>query len=271
MQTSQNRLASFVDRYLHASAYSAYAFTVGSFSSKGRSLISTICDHFGYFQESVPPLVPKIAVSEILDPNIAVQVREPLAADGNISLLELLIIDNLALQFKPKTMLEIGTFDGRTTTNLAANSGDDCEVYTLDLPKENKTETALPVEASDIPFMPSSATNGVNGTRLRFLNADCRKKITQLYGDSASFDFTPFYGSVDLVFVDGSHSYEYAVNDTGIALRLLRNGKGLILWHDYGVCWPGVTRALNEFYSKGGDFGGLRHIEGTSLACLSLR
>jgi hypothetical protein len=52
-------------------------------------------------------------------------------------------------------------------------------------------------------------------------------------------------------------------NDSRIALRLLREGRGIILWHDY-ESWYDVTRALNELYRtpEGAD---LRRIQGTSL------
>ena len=42
---------------------------------------------------------------------------------------------------------------------------------------------------------------------------------------------------MDFIFVDGSHSYDYVLNDSRKALSLLRGGKGIILWHDY----PGWT------------------------------
>ena len=86
-------------------------------------------------------------------------------------------------------------------------------------------------------------------------------RITQLHGDSATFDFTPYEDRCDLVFVDGSHAYEYTVKDTETAFRLKRPG-GVIIWHDYGV-WEGVTRALEEFERR--TNAGLKHIHGTSL------
>jgi hypothetical protein len=57
------------------------------------------------------------------------------------------------------------------------------------------------------------------------------------------------------------------VNDSKLALKLLKNGKGIILWHDYDG-WEGVTSALNELYEHHPAFVSIRHIEGTSLVCL---
>lgn len=80
------------------------------------------------------------------------------------------------------------------------------------------------------------------------------KKIIQLYGDSARFDFRDFYDLLDFVFVDGAHSYEYAKFDSETAFKLI-DSRGFILWHDYGS-WPRVITALEELYNKGLD---LRH------------
>jgi hypothetical protein len=87
--------------------------------------------------------------------------------------------------------------------------------------------------------------------------------IKQIYGDSAAFDFTPYKNKMDFIFVDGSHQYDYVVNDTKVALSLLRDSKGIILWHDYDA-WFGVTLALNEFQQNNPEFR-LTSIKNTSL------
>ena len=74
-----------------------------------------------------------------------------------------------------------------------------------------------------------------------------------------------------MIFVDGAHSYEYVLHDSRHALKLLKDGKGLILWHDYDkIWWIGLTNALNELYTEQNEFGGAMHINGTSLVCLIL-
>ena len=80
-------------------------------------------------------------------------------------------------------------------------------------------------------------------------------------GDSATFDFSPYYGTCSLVFVDGSHAYDYALSDTDRALKLVgRNG--VVIWHDYGI-WEGVSQALEEIEREKNL--GLESIRGTSL------
>jgi predicted O-methyltransferase YrrM len=86
-------------------------------------------------------------------------------------------------------------------------------------------------------------------------------RVVQLRGDSATFDWSPHYGRAGLVFVDGSHAYDYARKYSETAMRLVKPG-GIVLWHDYGV-WPGVTRALEEL--EAARRLGLVNIWGSSL------
>jgi predicted O-methyltransferase YrrM len=201
-------------------------------------------------------------MAEIVPDNISIQLRELSRTYANVSILELIVINKLIKHYKPMKLFEIGTFDGRTTLNMACNSSKDAEVYTLDLPKDEMSSTELPADTRD------DATFDKIASGSRFLGTDYEKKITQLYGDSASFDFSLYQDTVDFVFIDGSHSYEYVLNDSRQALKLLRKGKGVILWHDYGAFWKGVIRALDELYRTASEFKHLKHIEGTSLVYL---
>ena len=81
-----------------------------------------------------------------------------------------------------------------------------------------------------------------------FAQHEAGKRITRLWGDSASFDFSPYYDTVDLFFVDGAHTYEYARKDTESASKCVRPN-GVIAWHDYGRSGlsRGVRRWLDEF------------------------
>jgi len=101
-----------------------------------------------------------------------------------------------------------------------------------------------------------------------FLGTDAARKITQLFGDSATFDFSPY--RAELIFVDASHAYDYVRNDSAKALALLADSRGVIVWHDYGE-WPGVTRALDELAKSDARFAKLRWIRGTTLAVLDRR
>ena len=168
--------------------------------------------------------------------------KEMNEADGNVDVVELAVINALCRTSRPSMIMEIGTFDGRTTLNLALNS--EAQIFTLDIPQD--TETAHEVAPGDVPYL----NKPVSAIGARFAsppnsNLSCTKRITQLYGDSASFDFSEFRKKIDFFFVDGSHSYEYLKNDTRVALELLNPAGGVIVWHDYGE-WQGVTKGLEE-------------------------
>jgi len=127
----------------------------------------------------------------------------------------------------PKVILEIGTFRGRSALTFALNSPDDCRVYTLDLGYEERVNLGDCYTRDDREIIRRSIT-GVD-----YKDSEVDHKITQLYGDSTEFDFTPFYGMVDLVFVDGAHNYTVVLSDTRNALRMVKKG-GLIIWDDFG-------------------------------------
>jgi predicted O-methyltransferase YrrM len=178
---------------------------------------------------------------------------------GNVRVSELAILAKAATTVPPdRQIVEIGTFDGRTTLNLAVNSAPGTPVITLDLPKDYAPK--FPMNIGEYKL----ANKPISGLRYRSCNLTWPEpvsRILQLLGDSATFDWTPYYGQAGLVFVDGSHTYENVVNDSEVAFRLVAPG-GIIIWHDYGV-WEEVTRTLDELAAAQGL--GLRHIFGTSL------
>jgi len=55
-------------------------------------------------------------------------------------------------------------------------------------------------------------------------------------------------GSLDLVFIDGDHSYEAARRDIDIWCMKLKQGHGsIICGHDYSSQFPGVIKAVDEW------------------------
>lgn len=50
-----------------------------------------------------------------------------------------------------------------------------------------------------------------------------------------------------MAFIDGAHDFESCLNDTKIAIPILKK-KGILALHDYGQAeWPGVKRVVDEF------------------------
>ncbi len=176
-------------------------------------------------------------------------------------MLEVMVIAALAREAAPANAFEIGTFDGRTTLNIAANLKADGKVWTLDLPKAGLGETEFELAPGESAFVDKKESGA------KFKGTIYSEQITQLYGDSASFDFSPFAKQMGLVFIDGSHAYEYVLRDSANAFRIAAPG-AILLWHDYQQDWPGVIRALNELQQDNPEFANLQRIEGTSLVML---
>jgi len=237
---------------------------MGIFNAKKRPLVTKIAQLFGYATEPEVPLeIPEVPLEAVAPHNTPILLLEIEQTDGNVSLLEHLCLAKITAGKKPSAIFEIGTFDGRTTLNFAANGGPKTSIYTLDLPKKEVENTAFAMEKENRnrKFI-EKETSGE-----KFRNTVYEKQITQLYGDSADFNYTAYEKNMDIVFVDGSHDYKYVVSDTKAAEVLIRKG-GLILWHDYGI-WDGVTEAINELYEKNSDYKKLRRLRGTSLVFLS--
>ncbi len=176
--------------------------------------------------------------------------REPLLS---MTPSEVLAVGAMVRALKPERILEIGTFEGNTTVNLAANAPASGHVFTLDLPPDWDRRYTL-----DVPDIHVNAATGGHTGR-QFADSPLADGITQLWGDSAEFDWDE-HGPFDFILVDGCHTYEYAVSDTRNALRVLRPG-GAIVWHDYGML-EDVSRAVDECSRR----IRARAIQGTRLA-----
>ena len=165
---------------------------------------------------------------------------------GNISFFEIVALATLIVQFVPERVMELGTFNGRTTLNMALNmmGGD---IVTVDLPKDAPTKLPL----ADGKNEPDDELGFIGLTDKLFTNYPKRPagyiqiaSIQQIWSDSALIDHDIYRDHFDFMFVDASHSYENCGNDTATAFELVKQG-GIIAWHDYNG-WPGVTKALNH-------------------------
>ncbi len=224
-------------------------------------ILEELKSHWKHKRHPTPPkILPPTTISTLIGSSPAVTLKAPEHQDGNVSQRELEAINQLVTYFKPQTLFEIGTFDGRTTLNLAAHAPPQAHVYTLDLPADQQDKTAYRIKSGDKKFINKPASGE------RYTNTKFAHKITQLYGDSAQYDFSPFTDQVNFIFIDGSHAYDYVANDTEQALRMADPQQSVIIWHDYG--WHEVIKALNEYFKQDPRFQDLKNIKGTSLAVL---
>ncbi len=210
------------------------------------------------------PLIPSRQLTEIFPGIEAETIRTGHVfpwEGSSISAYETLAIGAIIQHLKPKRVFEIGTSVGVTACNLALNLPEDGELYTLDLPPAPEhggaIETKFEVTVSDRKMIYGDRTVR------RFLGAPIEERIHQLYGDSATFDYSEHEGQCDVVFVDGSHAYEYVEADTNTAYRLVKPG-GWVIWHDYndGFFWPDVRKYLKSIATE----RKIMRVEGTMFA-----
>jgi predicted O-methyltransferase YrrM len=197
----------------------------------------TVADRRGIPQKNVFEVLPQARLAKV---NLCNTNGETWFRTSASYVADIISLCLLCQAIKPKVIFEIGTLTGYTAAHMALNC-DDCKIYTLDLPKDGK---------------PTLATTMIDGAMIkmreqtkRYLweDMDIAQKIQPLFGDSASFDYSPYYGSVDLFFIDGAHSYEYVRSDTVNAMKCCHPGS-VIAWHDFGRAGVnGVSRWLVEF------------------------
>lgn len=180
---------------------------------------------------------------KLLKEDIKIPVKFELES---ITDLELNVICKIAMGIKAKNIFEIGTYLGRTTVNLAYNTGKDSHIYTLNLPQK------------DCTFL--------MGKYIRE-HETISNKITQLIGDSKKFDYSPYFNKIDLFFIDGGHNYISVLNDGEKALKCVRKG-GFIIWHDFDFTHLGSSRAIIEICIK--NRLKLNKIDDTKLAIVKI-
>jgi predicted O-methyltransferase YrrM len=181
-----------------------------------------------YSQKQEQSKIREIYLPELFEniDDISVPVGVVNQESGHDNQVDMIYVIAIAKYLKCKNIFEFGTYFGQTTYYLTLAS-DTTTVLTLDLP------------ADDNPF--AGKYQGIY-----FKGTDREPFIKQIDCDSQTFDTTPFHQQMELIFVDGDHSYEAVKNDTEKALEMLAPG-GVIIWHDYAPKSPGVIQFFSEF------------------------
>jgi hypothetical protein len=157
--------------------------------------------------------LPVAAYNELISSE---QIVSPYCAmEGGSTPIDLALLKGLAGSFPSCTYFEIGTWRGESVANVASAA---VQCYSLNLSDEDLL--ALGLSAAYVKLH-------------RFFSKDL-KNVSHLFGNSLSFDYSPYYKKCDLVFVDGDHHFESVRSDTVNAFKLLKDEHSMIVWHDYG-------------------------------------
>lgn len=143
--------------------------------------------------------------------------------------------------------VEIGAWYGQSTSYLA--------VEILNSKKNIKLDVVDTWKGSEQMYDPSNPaydeTLIKNGTIFPQFIENMKPVINIINPiEKDSVEASSLYAdkSLDFVFIDAEHKYEFVIKDILSWLPKVKNG-GVIAGHDYG--WDGVTKAINEVFGKG--------------------
>ena len=160
-----------------------------------------------------------------------------------------------------KNIFEFGTCSGKTTYLMALNSDKDTKITSLTLKPTSINSIKKNEEDNKVSFR--NIKNESVYERFLFSGTDVEKKIKIIFQNSLDFNEKNLEKKMDLIFIDGGHTYTVVKNDTEKSFSMLSN-KGIILWHDYA---PGkksskdIVKYLGEISKTKNIF----HIENTSI------
>jgi hypothetical protein len=182
--------------------------------------------------------LPIRSVEDVVQKPVEFRVFRPDAWICSMTVSEISTLCYLVASKAPKKILEIGSYRGLTTLNLALNAPQ-AEVHTVDI--TDTWGSYYYAEHTEV------------------------KNISQHYGDSTNFDFFHKIGvGVDLCLIDGGHSYDQVRNDTVKVLPLMSDDDGR---NDFlaDVESFRVSQFIHEIKASG-----IGILQGTGLAFLQL-
>jgi len=146
------------------------------------------------------------------------------------------VLEKAVKSIRPKIVLEIGTYLGETTLELAKNSPTS-KIYTIDICEEMQV---------DIPYLQEDELLPRKKVGKAFRNKN--RNIFQILGDSRQFSTYSFLNGkkIDFAFIDGNHSLEAVIQDTENVLNFMQKNS-IIFWHDFRA---EVREALSYLITK---------------------
>jgi len=161
-----------------------------------------------------PAGLPVITMEQVAGSN-TISLGPMTFLDGGSLPTDIMLLAGLAEGIKDCRYFEIGTWRGES---VAAISPRTRESYTLCLSDEE---------------MRALGMNDVYIDMHGFFSGDL-DNVTQLRGDSRTFDFASLDRKFDLVFIDGDHHHDVVVSDTRNVFNHLVHDTSVVVWHDYG-------------------------------------
>ena len=165
------------------------------------------------------------------------------------------IFEYLIKQTQPKTIIEVGTWKGASAINMGRvlkKENLQCTIHCVD--------TWLGAQEFWLSLKHTSERdlllkNGYPQIYYQFLSNVVHNKLQDtiiplpLPSSTAFKVLQSQQIQADLIYIDGSHEYEDALNDIANYKQLLTKD-GVIFGDDYSKRWPGVVRAVSKSFDK---------------------
>jgi predicted O-methyltransferase YrrM len=141
-------------------------------------------------------------------------------------------------KFNDAKFVEIGAWLGKSTSYLAveiANSNKNIEFYSVDTWEGSPEHVNDPLLQNDglwKSFLENTKSVSSYIKPLRMTSVEASKQFED--------------NSLDFIFIDGAHGYEYVKEDIEHWFPKLKKD-GIIAGHDYNAGWEGVNKAVDEW------------------------
>lgn len=140
-------------------------------------------------------------------------------------------------------IVEIGSYKGQSGAYLASSTKEGVITYLIDLWDVSKKDFVSPENhyaMSSVKYMDFAIE--------KLIELDLYKKMVLKRGLSIEHSAS-WKKPIDLLFIDGDHSYEGVKSDYEAWSPFVKVG-GVIAFHDYMKRWPGVVRLVDEIAGK---------------------
>ena len=165
--------------------------------------------------------------------------------------------------YKPKNFLEVGVFQGVTSRNICEKlniiHGGHFSFYGIDIFEDSSSS----VDNKEMTVKHNKISNPFKHLLFNIILKKDLFSIDSIYKFLNKFKDKVFLykgfsntellkidlSSIDMIFLDGGHSYETVSNDLSIILKKIKKGK-IIICDDYDQITYGVKKAVDELNGK---------------------
>lgn len=143
------------------------------------------------------------------------------------------LLTKLVAYLQPKNIVEVGTFRGKTTYNLALHAPSDARVLTIDFPKEKALKGEFYYGADVFYFQPEEKIGEI------YKNSDMKPKIKQILENCTSTECQKTLDgllegkNIDFAFIDASHDYNTVKRNFEQLILPRLKPEGVIVLDDY--------------------------------------